>query len=108
MQKLQSVAQCAQHSSPGLHCRRPVLNLPAALCLHLPLALAASLAAGVSNTTYGLSPSPCRDCVDGLIAANAPSFSTNQQYFVKNADGSGGFTSEKACVTRPGELAAGF
>lgn len=57
---------------------------------------------GVTNTTYGLTPSLGRTCPDGLVANNKPEFSTSQQYFVQNADGSGGFAHEKACVTKPG------
>lgn len=59
---------------------------------------------GVSNTTYGLTASPCKPCPTGTIAANTAAFNNSAQHFMRNADGSGGFNSESACVMRPGEF----
>lgn len=58
---------------------------------------------GVSNTTYGLTPSPCRDCPSGMVAANTAASNRSAQYYLVNEDGSGGFTDVRACVTKPGE-----
>jgi hypothetical protein len=55
---------------------------------------------GVSDTTYGLDPSPCSSCPAGTTASLT--FSNSRQYHVVNEDGTGGFTHERACVTKPG------
>lgn len=56
---------------------------------------------GVTNTTYGLTPAPCRDCPTGTVATR--SLSTSAPYYVVNADGSGAFMDEMSCVTKPGK-----
>lgn len=56
---------------------------------------------GVTSITFGLTPAPCKACPNGLTATKASNVSA--QYFVTNTDGSGGFNSEKACVTLPGK-----
>jgi hypothetical protein len=56
---------------------------------------------GVTNTTYGLTPQPCKDCPTGTVANR--SLSTSAPYYVVNADGSGGFMDEMSCVTKPGK-----
>lgn len=61
---------------------------------------------GVTNTTYGLTPSPCRTCPTGLVASNTPEFNTSVQYYVKDATGAGGFADERACVTKPGGVSS--
>lgn len=44
-----------------------------------------------------------RDCPSGQTAStNATKFPTSASYFVRNADGSGGFMSARACVNQPG------
>lgn len=44
-----------------------------------------------------------RDCPSGQTAStNATKFPTSASYFVRNADGSGGFVSARACVNQPG------
>jgi hypothetical protein len=58
---------------------------------------------GVSNTTYGLSASPCKPCPAGTTASNTAAFSNSARFYVHNMDGSGGFNSVDACVTQPGE-----
>lgn len=54
---------------------------------------------GVSNTTYGLSSSPCRHCPSGMVTNI--SLPNSNAYWV--VDGSAqGFTSPMACVTQAG------
>lgn len=44
-----------------------------------------------------------RDCPSGQVSStNATQYPTSVSYFVRNADGSGGFVSMKACVNPPG------
>lgn len=59
---------------------------------------------GVANRTYGRTASPCKDCPAGMVAVNNATYSMSAQYFRTSVDGSGGFTSDQACVTMPGEL----
>jgi len=58
---------------------------------------------GVANTTYGLTPSPCKECQQGTVAVNNATYNVSAQYFKRNADGTSGFISELACVTLPGK-----
>lgn len=55
---------------------------------------------GIKNLSYGLTPAPCKDCPAGTVASR--DLSTSAQYYHVNADGTGGFTDEMACVTKPG------
>lgn len=59
---------------------------------------------GVSNKTHGLTPAPCKDCPQNMVASRDPSYPTSAKYFVQNADGTGGFNSVSACVLQPGVL----
>jgi hypothetical protein len=52
---------------------------------------------GVANITYGLSPSPCRACPSGTEAK--ASWPKSAKYLAYR-----GFTSERACVNKPGAL----
>lgn len=57
---------------------------------------------GVANTTYGLTPAPCKECPQGTVAVSNATYNVSAQYYVTNSDGTGGFISELACVTLPG------
>lgn len=55
---------------------------------------------GVDNSTFGLQAAPCKDCPSGTVAAT--SLTMSAQHYTENADGTGGFDDEMACVTKPG------
>lgn len=58
---------------------------------------------GVNATTYDLLLSNCRPCpVNMVTSTNATAYPNSASYYVNNGDGTGGFTSKWACVTRPG------
>lgn len=61
---------------------------------------------GVTNLTYGLSSTACRPCPAGTLASSdAAAYNRSAAHYVTNRDGTGGFVSERACVTKPGERA---
>jgi hypothetical protein len=58
---------------------------------------------GVNATTYDLLLSNCRSCpVNMVTSTNATAYPNSASYYTNNGDGTGGFTSKWACVTRPG------
>jgi hypothetical protein len=57
---------------------------------------------GVANKMYGLTPAPCKACPTNLVAVRNASYPTSASFYTTNADGSGGFTSVRACVTVAG------
>lgn len=59
---------------------------------------------GYTNNTFGLQATPCKDCPDGTEANTK--YSKSSPFFKTNADGTGGFVSEMACVTKPGAKTA--
>jgi hypothetical protein len=58
---------------------------------------------GPANRTYGLTPAPCVECEHGLVARLAKGYAQSNRYFVRHADGAGGFVGAQACVALPGE-----
>lgn len=62
---------------------------------------------GPANRTYGLTPAPCVECEHGLVARLDMGFAQSNRYFVRHADGAGGFVSAQACVALPGEREGG-
>jgi hypothetical protein len=58
---------------------------------------------GLATITYGLTPAPCRDCPNNMVATTDSAFPSSSKYFTRNADGTGGFISPFACVTTAGE-----
>lgn len=58
---------------------------------------------GLSAITYGLTPAPCKDCPNYMVATTDAAFPSSVKYFTWNADGTGGFISPFACVTTAGE-----
>lgn len=61
---------------------------------------------GVANTTFGLTPAPCRACPQGLVARTSSSapYGSSMRWYAISANGAGGFTDVQACVTQPGKL----
>lgn len=60
---------------------------------------------GASNTTFGLTPSPCRPCPGNMVARrDTQAYPNSVRHFVRGTNGSAGFVSERACVVQPGVL----
>jgi hypothetical protein len=57
---------------------------------------------GVTATTRGRSPRPCRPCRPGLTATDALPSSAAYLVLDDSTPALGGFTSTLACVTKPG------
>lgn len=57
---------------------------------------------GVANRTYGLTPAPCKECPQGMVASRNASYLNSARHYVSNGDGTGGYVSVEACVTQPG------
>lgn len=53
----------------------------------------------------GLCPSRVQDCPADMVASRSPAYPRSAAYYTANADGTGGFTDEMACVTKPGVCA---
>jgi predicted RNA-binding Zn-ribbon protein involved in translation (DUF1610 family) len=58
---------------------------------------------GVNATTYNLTLMNCRNCpINMITSTNAATNPNSASYYVSNGDGTGGFSSKWACVTRAG------
>lgn len=65
---------------------------------------------GVSNTTFGLSPMPCKPCPQNMVTStDRVNYPNSSSYYVTNGDNplTGGFVDVRACVTQDGWGASG-